>query len=69
MTIARHANPDNWDVEIKVVGSQPEHKPYIRLAHIDPDGVEVSSGYLGAISHATAMRALANQILRALDGE
>ena len=67
MALARH--PREFDVEIKVIGSRPDCKPYLRLAHVDPDGVEISNGYLGSIGHTSSLRALANQILKALGDE
>ena len=59
----------NEVVTVKVVGSRPENKPYIRLAYARADGYEAVHGYIGSICNANAMRGLANQILRALDGE
>ncbi len=59
----------NEVVTVKVVGSKPKHRPYIRLGYTRPDGYEPAHSYIGSICNANAMRGLANQILRALDGE
>lgn len=54
-------------VEIKVIGKRPENRPYLRLAYLD-NGMEGTNGYIGSVCNANALRGLANQILRALDG-
>lgn len=73
MAIAKHSSSFKTvhsDVEIKVVGKKSKDKPYLRLAYVSPEsGEELNHGYLASIDNVNVLRGLANQILRALDGE
>ena len=50
-------------LELKVVGRRPKHKPYLRIAYAE------NGDYVASIDDAKILRGLANQILRALAGK